>query len=230
MRSKAFTKYKPLLEQIRKGCNENGTFAFNGIDETECPVDYGNAANKAASKIDSTMDSLGPLNWTPGLVIATQTATNIITASGIDPSSEAYTNKEKIYNISQLDKFGNTGQVTTGILFYGDNTDEITVARMLIDDFDQEATSALLNTAVTQVGVSATNTSKSWGQVGTVILDASFETKEPYKSCKMPVIPTIPGGGKATPCKDTNNDGVCGASNLALPLGLTVAAIMVALY
>lgn len=101
---------------------------------------------------------------------------------------------------------------------------------MLIDDFDNEATSALLNTAVTQVGVSATNTSKSWGQVGTVILDASFETKEPYKSCKVPLIPITGGGGGVAPCKDTNNDGICGATNLALPLGLTIAAMLAALY
>ena len=50
---------------------------------------------------------------------------------------------------SALSEWGDTGTVNYGILYYGDNTPKNAVARMLIDDPD-----ALLNTAVSQTGVS----------------------------------------------------------------------------
>ena len=63
---------------------------------------------------------------------------------------------------------------------------------MLIDNFDGTGTKALLNSAVSQVGLSATKTTKKWGQIGTMVLDAGFESVEPYASCKMPEIKPVP--------------------------------------
>jgi len=44
------------------------------------------------------------------------------------------------------------------------------VARMLIDDFDGQAMRALLNTAVTQIGLNMD------GELGVVLVDRDFES------------------------------------------------------
>lgn len=113
---------------------------------------------------------------------------------------------------------------------------------MLIDDFDDTATEALLNTAVTQVGVSV-EPSSTWTNIGAVILDSGFRTKGPYDKCKAPP-PVVdcrqskwqlhPKCRKSvTNCALAANRGnpECkGAMTIATALYVTVAALMAALY
>lgn len=132
-----------------------------------------------------------------------------------------------MYEYTNLDEWGNSGQVTTGILYYGNNTPKNAVARMLIDDFDGTATEALLNTAVTQAGVSISD-SDVWGNIGAVLLDSGFETVAPYNACKEPrkIIkrpPQVPNRS----CKK-NKDGFCGAN--CLVVAVTAAALAAALF
>jgi len=121
--------------------------------------------------------------------------------------------------------------VTTGILYYGDNTPKNAVARMLIDDFDETASEALLNTAVTQAGVSIQDTAKPWKKVGAVLLDSGFQTNSPYDECRKPAPPKIKNPtDPETPgeCVKTANNS-CRAVTLAA-MGATAAAIMGALF
>ena len=93
------------------------------------------------------MDSLGHLEWTPGLVAATQTATKFFESTDLKVIKEY--EEGDVYDVADLYKYGDPGQATTGLPFWGDNTPDNAVARMLIDDFDGEATRSLLNSAVT---------------------------------------------------------------------------------
>ena len=70
MRQKSFSKFRPLLQKILTACITKKTYSFNGKSEEPCPADYETKALKAIRKIDSTMDSLTPLSWTPALVFA----------------------------------------------------------------------------------------------------------------------------------------------------------------
>lgn len=119
--------------------------------------------------------------------------------------------------------------MTTGILYYGNDTPKNAVARMLIDNFDGKATDALLNTAVTQAGVSISDAAPgaAWGKIGAVLLDGGFETTGSWKECKAPrkEIKRPPRVPKRQ-CK-RNKYGECGAYCLAV--GAT-AALWVALF
>lgn len=163
--------------------SEEASFAWNGKDQTPCPADYPEKAQKAMDKIDSTMDDLGHLEWTPGLFVAARIGAKALRKQKkdlIDQISES-----QVYKYTNLDEWGDAGQVTTGILYYGDCTPENAIARILIDNFDGRATDALLNTAVTQVGVDIER-SKTFGHIGAVILDSGFQTIEPYARCRKP--------------------------------------------
>lgn len=70
MRSNAYTEFRPYLQKIKKSCENLGTFKWDGTNQTNCPQNYPEKTEKAFNKIDSTMDKLGHLEWTPGLYIA----------------------------------------------------------------------------------------------------------------------------------------------------------------
>lgn len=79
MREHAYTSFKPLIKEIRDACaSEDGVFAWNGEDETACPEGYAKKAQKAFDKIDSTMDNLGHLDWTPGLYVAAREGAKVL--------------------------------------------------------------------------------------------------------------------------------------------------------
>jgi len=70
MRENAYSEFYPYLKKIDAACKTFGTFKWDGENESECPEDYDTKVPKAINKIDSTMDKLGHLEWTPGLYIA----------------------------------------------------------------------------------------------------------------------------------------------------------------
>lgn len=71
MRLLAYSEFRPFLQQIMNAClKEPRTWDFNGTTATACPADFSTKALKAINKIDSTMDDLGHLEWTPGLYMA----------------------------------------------------------------------------------------------------------------------------------------------------------------
>jgi len=60
-------------------CTSNASYAFDGITETPCPSDYPKKIQELLIKIDSTMDHLGHLAWTPGLYLAAEVGAKALT-------------------------------------------------------------------------------------------------------------------------------------------------------
>jgi len=175
MRSKAFSKFRPLLQKILTSCITTKQYRFNVKDPEPCPPDYETKALQAIKKIDSTMDGLGPLEWTPGLVFASKEANEQISKQG--PYGQSFA-LSKVFRLANLEHYGSSGQAPSAMLLSGDNTPENAVARLLIDNFDNVATGMLLNASVTQVGLSVNQ------QSGTIILDSGFKTAEAHRICE----------------------------------------------
>ena len=116
------------------------------------------------------MEQLGHLEWTPGLVAASRIGRKTLKLDNLD---------YREIEVKENSKWGQPGQITTGIVYYGDNTPMNTVAHMLIDD----TSFALLNTAVTQIGLDME------GDLAVVLLDRNFESSQEYAGCTPPVAP-----------------------------------------